>query len=710
MKFQIKALSLAVLSGLASYSYASDNDIETIIVTGDFKKENIQTLSASASVINDQEVALRGATYLDEVLNTAANVNFTAGASRGRFVQVRGVGMRSQFVDPVNPSVGVIVDGINYSGLAGAALLFDIDQVEIYRGPQGTRFGADALAGMIHMNSAATSIDPTVNLKLGAGNYNSMDAGVAFGLGVEDMVSTRTSIYQSNSDGYTENLYLNEATQDRDEFVARFKAKTEFSDKFSSQLTVHRIDINNGYDGFTLDNSRNSVADEPGQDNQQSDAFALANQFSHFDLFDVNLNISAVDSELLYSYDEDWVCNDAAQAVLCEAGLHDWGYSSTDEYYRDRKDRNIELNFTDKQAQWILGSYYQTRDVDLKRVYTWQSNDFLSTYEANTYALFGQKETTIDDRTVLITGLRFERNEGDYQDNNGFAESHSDSMVGGKLALEHTVNSQAMIYTSLSRGYKAGGINGEAMAKAKGDGVSGDSVFFENHSSFEPEYLWNAEFGVRGRSKDNDLSLRVTAFYMHRDNMQLKEYKTYQAGEGENQAPVFVGFIGNAASGENYGLEVDGDYRFNEKLSFTGSFGYLKTKVDKPLTADEVAEGVYDIDGRAQAQAPRYQYAVVANYDVSEQIFINLGVEGKDEYFFSDSHSSKSDRIHLVNASIGYRQNNWQLTAWLRNAFDKEYAVRGFEFGNDPRDGYETHTYTQLGEPQVMGVTFNYQY
>ena len=61
-----------------------------------------------------------------------------------------------------------------------------------------------------------------------------------------------------------------------------------------------------------------------------------------------------------------------------------------------------------------------------------------------------------------------------------------------------------------------------------------------------------------------------------------------------------------------------------------------------------------------------------------------------------------------MNAKIAYQRDNWELSAWSRNVFDKDYAVRGFEFGNDPRDGYDTHTYVQYGEPRVAGVTFNY--
>ncbi|MFP3454551.1 hypothetical protein R0K30_23410, partial [Bacillus sp. SIMBA_154] len=76
------------------------------------------------------------------------------------------------------------------------------------------------------------------------------------------------------------------------------------------ELNLHYIDINNGYDAFTLDNSRNSLADQPGEDNQQSYAIGLNNIYTGFDAFDMSLNLSAIDTELLYSFDEDWVCND----------------------------------------------------------------------------------------------------------------------------------------------------------------------------------------------------------------------------------------------------------------------------------------------------------------------------------------------------------------------------------------------------------------
>ncbi|MEH6396282.1 TonB-dependent receptor [Pseudoalteromonas sp.] len=696
MKLRLSLITAALLPLVSAPAFADDSELEKILVTGDFQKESIQTLSASASLFSDREINERGASFLDEMLASAANVNFTSGASRGRYIQIRGVGLRSQFVDPINPSVGLVIDGINYSGLGGSSLLFDVNQVEIYRGPQGTRFGADGMAGMIQMESADPSFEPSLKVQLGAGNYNSYEAGVAAGIGITDSTAVRASIYQRESDGYQDNLYLDKPTQQQDEMVGRFKLHSQLTDHLRSELSVHYIDINNGYDAFTLDNSRNSVADEPGQDNQESIAVGLANIYTGFDWFDVNLNLSGIDSELVYSFDEDWVCNDINQPQLCAAGLHPDGYSSTDVYLRDRQDQAAELQFNGKGGNWVVGLYYQDREVDLERQYTWLANPFASNYQTSNSAIYGQLATPIGNKTTLITGLRVEQYQGDYTDNNGFIEETDDVMVGGKLALEYQVIDRTMIYTSLTRGYKAGGINSEALAKAKDDGLNLDADFFQNHVSFAPEYLWSGEFGVKGSSLDDKFVLRLAAFYMYREDMQLKAWKV------ENQK--FTGYVDNASSGENYGLEIEGSYQLTDDLVFTGSAGYLDTKIN-----DFIAQSGLDQDGREQSQAPKYQYAFTARYNFTNELYATVGIEGKDDYYFSDSHNSQAPSVNLVNFSAGYEAEQWSIRAWARNVFDEEVPTRGFEFGNDPADGYATHTYTQFGEPMVAGVTFIYE-
>ena len=693
LRLSLITATLLPLFGAPIYANADDTDLEKIIVTGDFQKESIQTLSASASLFSEDEVNLRGATYLDEMLASAANVNFASGASRGRYIQIRGVGLRSQFVDPINPSVGLVIDGINYSGLGGSSLLFDIDQVEIYRGPQGTRFGADGMAGMIQMQSANATSDPSLKLHLGAGTYNSHEAGVAASTGLTDDTSARVSYFRRKSDGYVDNLYLDKPTQDQDEQVARFKLNSQLTAHLNSELNLHYIDINNGYDAFTLDNSRNSLADQPGEDNQQSYAIGLNNTYTGFDAFDVNLNLSAIDTELFYSFDEDWVCNDTNKPQLCAAGLHPDGYSSTDIYSRDRDDQALDLQFNGKTGNWVAGIYYQNRDVDLERQYTWLANPFASTYETNNMAAYGQLATAIGPKTTLITGLRVEQYQGDYTDSNGFIEETDDIMLGGKVALEYQVIDRTMIYTSITRGYKAGGINSEALAKAKDEGLSLDADFFKQHTSFDPEYLWSGEFGVKGSSLDDKFTLRLAAFYMHRDNIQLKSWQV-----SDQQ---FTGYVANASSGSNYGLEIEGSYQLTPNLFITGSAGYLDTKIN-----DFVTKSGLNQDGREQAQAPKYQYAFSARYNVTDELYAMLGVEGKDDYYFSDSHNAQAPNTNLVNVSLGYEADMWAVRAWARNVFDETVPTRGFEFGNNPLDGYTSQTYIQLGEPRVAGVTF----
>ncbi|OUS67880.1 TonB-dependent receptor [Pseudoalteromonas sp. A601] len=696
MKLRLSLITAALLPLVSASALAEDTDLEKILVTGDFQKESIQTLSASASLFSEHEINERGATFLDEMLASAANVNFSAGASRGRYIQIRGVGMRSQFVDPINPSVGLVIDGINYSGLGASSLLFDVNQIEIYRGPQGTRFGADGMAGMIQMESADPTFDPSVKVQLGAGNYNSYEAGVAAGIGITDSTAIRGSIYQRESDGYQDNLYLDRPTQQQDEMVGRFKLHSQLTDHLRSELSVHYIDINNGYDAFTLDNSRNSVADEPGQDNQESIAVGLANIYTGFDFFDISLNLSGIDSDLEYSFDEDWVCNDISEPELCAVGLHPDAYSSTDVYFRDRQDQAAELQFNGKGGNWVAGLYYQGRDVDLERQY---STPLTSTYETTNTAIYGQLATPIGNKTTLITGLRVEQYLGDYTDSNGFIVDTDDIMVGGKIALEYQVIDRTMIYTSLTRGYKAGGINSAALAKAQDFGLGAD--FFEQHTTFEPEYLWNGEFGVKGSSLDEKFVLRLAAFYMYREDMQLKSWLI------EDQK--FTGYFDNAGSGENYGLEIEGSYQLTDDLFITGSAGYLDTRINDYIARTSLYSPPIDQDGREQAQSPKYQYAFTARYNFTNELFATIGIEGKDDYYFSDSHNSQAPSVNLVNFTAGYESEQWSIRAWARNVFDEEVPTRGFEFGNDPTDGWQTHTYTQFGEPMVAGVTFIYE-
>ncbi|MFB1014422.1 MAG: Plug domain-containing protein, partial [Alteromonadaceae bacterium] len=174
MKFLQSALSLAIASSLLtlpSQSFAktpalgkssdtpavntsantltnttTESDLEIIVVSGDFRQQNLLKTANSLSVINANEIQARNAQNLEEIIALVPNVNFAGGSQRARYYQIRGIGERSQFQEPINPSVGLIIDDIDFTGIGSIASTFDIAQTEIYRGPQGTRFGANAMA------------------------------------------------------------------------------------------------------------------------------------------------------------------------------------------------------------------------------------------------------------------------------------------------------------------------------------------------------------------------------------------------------------------------------------------------------------------------------------------------------------------------------------------------------------------------------------
>ena len=163
------AFYLACISTAAAT--AQPDAITEILVTAEFRDTPLQQQGASTSVLTGEELQLRAAQHLEDVLNVAPNVNYASGASRARFFQVRGIGERSQFVEPLNPSIGFIVDGIDFSGLGTAGTLYDVGQIEILRGPQGTLHGANALAGLINITTRAPEATPALSVEATAADF-----------------------------------------------------------------------------------------------------------------------------------------------------------------------------------------------------------------------------------------------------------------------------------------------------------------------------------------------------------------------------------------------------------------------------------------------------------------------------------------------------------------------------------------------------------
>ena len=678
---------------LLSTNIAAAELIEEVIVTSDFRDASLLDTAASVTIFDDLTIKNRQAKHLEQLLNLAPNVNFSSGASRGRFIQIRGIGERSQFIEPLNPSVGILVDGIDFTGIAGAATTMDIKQVEILRGPQGTLYGANALAGLINLTSNQPTEMTQGSLSLGAGSHGTKTVSGALGGSLNNAMNYRVAAQSHTSDGYITNDFLKrDDTDNIDELSLRAIIDWQASDDLSLKLTLFKVDADNGYDAFSLDNTRNTLSDKPGHDRQESTAFAVQSNWQANEQFDVVSLISFADSDLEYGYDEDW----AFPAICAGQECDGWEYNSEDNYLRDRDNSTLDVklvskqsvNFLGKNAHWVLGVYARQQDEQLLRQYTYNAGDFSSSFDTENRAIYGQLDTDITSNVSLVTGLRLEGRKATYTDSDGVAHSVDENLWGGRIALQYKPNDSTMLYGLVSRGYKAGGVNSDPSLSAE-------------DREFDTELMLNFETGVKGSWFEQRLQTRLSVFYQQRKDIQIKQ--SLVQSRDDSNASDFTDYFGNSGKGRNYGMEAEVNWLATEALSIQGSLGLLETEYDTPLSTT--------LDSRDQAHAPRYQFALGSSLRISENLSWTADIEGKDKFYLSSSHNEQSESYWLLNTNLAYSADQWTLSVWGRNLTNEDVIVRGFGgFGNDPRKYYATEPYYQFGEPRVFGVSGQYNF
>jgi outer membrane receptor protein involved in Fe transport len=686
---------MAVTALLNISVLAEEITLDPIVVSSDFRDKNLSQVSNSVSVIGSDKIYDKSSAAFEEVIGNTPNVNFSSGASRAHYIQIRGIGERSQFTTPVNPSVGIMMDGIDFSQSALGVTLFDVKQIEVLRGPQGTTFGANGMAGVINIESNEPTKELTGHVEATVGNYNIKAFGAAVGgTLIEDKLIGRLSVYKNNSDGYMENSYLGkDDTNNIDELTAKAQLRWFVSDQHTIDLNFIHLDINNGYDAWTLDNTRDSHADQPGKDTQKTNAFALKSTYQVNPKMHLISSVSYSKSELEYSYDEDW-------SYVGEFDDSLWPYSSFDQYLRDREQTDIDIRMVSDvdgrifngSTDWTIGIYYKDYSEDLVRNYTYLAAPFTSLYDTTNKAVYGQLDTHLTDKLTLVAGLRVEKWEAEYSDSENENIDTDEVLSGGKLGLNYQADTDSLYYITLSKGYKPGGVNA-------------DYRLAPNAKEYQTENLWNVDAGVNSSHFNNTLKSRLNLFYGKRKDQQVKSSVLEHRPDGSTG---FIDYLANAAEGTYYGLESQIDYYPNDSLYLYASLGLLKAKFDEYTDPNPTA---IDMTGRAPAHSPEYQYNVGFDYLFFEAWTFKANVEGKGSYYFSNRHNEKSDAYTLLNSSIEYTNGSFSASLWVRNITDEEYYVRGFgSFGNNPSKFYETELYTQLGAPRTAGLTLSYDF
>ena len=687
--------ALLLIVALPSVAAESDaNPVDEIIVTADFRERTLNEIPASVSVLDAEVIEQSAVQHFEELINVIPNLNWSGDGHRARYFQIRGVGELEQYQGAPNPSIGFLIDDIDFSGIGTVATLFDVESVEVLRGSQGSRYGANALGGLIYVRSAEPSSKRDGRVQLSAGDDDAISLGLAFGgaLDESETLTFRVSAQKHESNGFRNNSYLGrDDTNGRDESALRVRLRYQPSSTFAANLSVLYNDIDNGYDAFALDNSYTMLSDKPGKDAQRSRGASLRLDWSAMERMTLTSITAIADSDMDFGFDADWGNDDSWAPVT-------YDYVSLND--RQRRTFSQEFRLTSNDAgqifnattNWLVGLYVQELNDELLTLNQGDYYDpfydfadslddsFGSDYEATSTAVFGQLESAIGAATRLGFGLRIEHRSTDYVDTTSLRAGPSETMWGGELSVSHDHSAALRSFVSLTKGYKAGGFNLGAVPPGGRD--------------FGAEQLWSVETGIKSSLADDALKLNASLFYSRRDDQQVRT--SFQLIPGDPASFVF--FTDNAAKGRTFGAEAELRWFVSEAWELYANLGLLYADFDEFIAPQG------DLGGRDQAHAPRYTLAAGAVYRNARGFFARVDATARDAFYFDVSHDQKSQAYELLNARIGYERDSWLLQLWARNLLDENYAVRGFYFGNEPPDFPDT-LYTRLGDPRQAGVT-----
>ncbi len=668
--------------------------------SGLVRKPLLET-TGSLTRIEGEAMGDRATHYFAGVMDEIPNLNWAGGTARPRYLQIRGIGERSQFAGdgPPNFSVGFSLDDIELSGMGMAGILFDLADVEVFRGVQSSVFGPNTLAGSIQLHSNSPGAGRSPRLELGYGNANTYHLGYAGDVLLRPALSTRLAVYLNHSDGFVRNRYLHRKnTQYIDEQLVRVRTSWEPTQRLRLLITLMRTDLQNGYDGWSPDNNQDFItwSDEPGVDDQLLNALAIRTSWRILEDHEL-LSITTLSQSMMrYSYDGDWGNDDfwAADPYGFDLQVDGMRYSFRDDVRRRRDTRSQEFRFSttrdpNRPIHWVTGVYFKNlaeRDDATGWLFGGDASELHSRFDLEDLSVYGELDWTLSRLWRLESTFRTGRRNTDYKDDQGTTFQVEDQLSGGRISLQRILSPGMRLFASASRGFKAGGINQHPRIAPA-------------NRPFDPEYMDQAELGIRRASQTAMYS--AVLFQSWRRNQQVNVSSQQTTGNPNS----FIYYIANASTGTLAGMEFEGSRTWGARLRIHAALGLLQAHTDSytfPVSVDDSLQ----LGDRTPAQAPAYTYRWSVNLHLNDLLTFQGGIAGKDWFFFSGRHDERSDPYTTLDAKLQLHFARVRATLWGRNLMDTRYAVRGFYFALEPPD-YTDKRYVSYGTPREYGLTLS---
>jgi outer membrane receptor protein involved in Fe transport len=662
--------------------------LEPLRVTADLWESPLARIPASVTVYDEAALKAGAVRHFGDLVDQIPNLTYTGGTSRPRYLQIRGIGENSQFEgETPDSAVRFLVDDLDFTGLGTIGSTLDVRQVEVLRGPQAGAFGANAAGGVVRLVTNAPTPFWTGAAEATYGEDALRTGSFAVGgplvAAKPDELMLRFAVQQSASDGFRRNLTLQRNTNARDEFTSRLRLTWNPNELWHWEAAVLAANFANGYDEFALDNNgRHTFSDQPGVDTQRSLAASLRGTYRGWDGVRLTSVTGAARTRSRYAFDDDWTAS---------------SYAGFSDLSRLRWVLNQELRLDSEPgatagaiSRWTLGAFYSGVDETSRYLYAdLYGRDALKTaYHSKNTALFGQVGHDFSAGTRLVGGLRVEHIALDGTGSDaGVAvnPSFNDTLWGGKVSLEHDLSDREVAFVSVTRGYKAGGVNIDARINLGTDPLT-----------YATEALWNYEAGLRGHWLDQRATGELTVFYLQRQDAQVRD----AAGFGG----TYRFFTDNGQDAHVYGLEAAGTYALTKDWSVRGSLALMRSQLDPFSLANGNTGG-----GRDLANTPHYGYTLGTRYGAAQGLFASAELVGRAQQFDSNNQNEARRAFRVVNATLGYAWHGWTFTLWAKNLLNEAYDKRVYFFGNADPDYIETR-YEDRADPRQLGVTAAYRF
>jgi len=704
----LAALSVAAPAVHAQDAAADVAPLEEVVVTAQRREQSAQDVGVALNVFSGAELIELGVKTVNDLEYFSPNfeVENQFGSGQPSF-SLRGVGFRDYATNNA-PTVGVYVDDVAYPvPVMTQGVMFDIERVEVLRGPQGTLYGRNTTGGAVKLISARPTEDFAAGMVVEAGRFGAVSAEGYVSGALSDSVRIRVSGIRNQGGAWQVNRETGEELGDKDIIAGRMILEWDVSNTIEATLNVHGFADNS--DGLGLQLFNDSTAGPLAHDSQRETSFGASDAFATV--------VGIIPGQTPFRDNDGWGFNAQVKADLGAATLTYVGaYEQLDrEEYLDfdaltqgaagvyfTSDVEVitqELRLSgvamDDKLNWVFGGYYAQERLDES-----YRSDFLTTFgltvntpyeqDVDTFAVFAHGDYAITDTWSIVAGLRFEDEErdliglGTFADQLGtlnFVNGTVDgtledretgfSEVTGKVSINYQPTDDLLAYASYRRGIKSGGF------------TAYNSLAPEAIDPFEQEELNAFEVGMKSDWMDGRLRINAAAFYYDYQNQQLQD------GIFSPAFQTAVGRIVNVPESEIYGFEVDLTYRPVEGLTIGQAFGFQEGEfvdfqgLDLAATAGAGAAIFIDRDGEDMG-LPQISYQGYIDYDTSVSDRYSIGF--RFDYSYRDevlppllATNARTDftvdDFWLASAQIKFypTDGNWEIALWGRNIFNTDY-------------------------------------